>query len=301
MSDHPDNIISTFDRIELLIADINAKFSSLHDQIKPNEQPIVMHDETLAQGQSSAAEFVKSVKLFDLSGQESTTSTLLDGSSGRRCHRHQCTSSLFSPSTTGKRCAERDLFIAANNLCTYLNGGIDYRHLCLKYQRMFEMLIDLIKEDVNMLRSVDPFSAGSIEEVIKTLRGIYLETRSLLEQHGIVTNPQSPALQENKPCGVSCGVEVNSGELTAPKTAEAPNDALSRHTSDGAGPINAVPSEVTTEEAARQRSPFERVLNGDVCSKPQVALKCADKERYSPLHFCNSRSRVVTNKGVQQT
>ncbi|KPI89701.1 hypothetical protein ABL78_1194 [Leptomonas seymouri] len=81
---------------------------------------------------------------------------------------------------------ERELYIVAEDLCCYLNGGINYRLLCEQYQRALEVMLRLVKDSVAVCASgaVEFLPSGTTKALGK-LQTLMKESLTMLEEAGI--------------------------------------------------------------------------------------------------------------------
>lgn len=82
---------------------------------------------------------------------------------------------------------ERELYIAAEDLCCYLNGGINYRVLCHQYRCALDVLLTLVKEDLKLFKTngVDILPSGSMLSLLGKLQTLIKESKALLSDAGV--------------------------------------------------------------------------------------------------------------------
>jgi hypothetical protein len=95
---------------------------------------------------------------------------------------------------------ERELYIVAEDLCCHLNGGINYRLMCEQYQRAFEVLLTLVKEDVALCASgAVELVPGGTTRVMGKLQALLKESRRMLEAAGVDVPPRLSSILEELP------------------------------------------------------------------------------------------------------
>ncbi|KAL7699265.1 Leucine Rich repeat [Lotmaria passim] len=95
---------------------------------------------------------------------------------------------------------ERELYIVAEDLCCYLNGGINYRQLCEQYRRALEVLLTLVKEDMVMCTSGEvEVLPGGTTNVLRKLQSLLKESRTMLESTGVEMPPKLSAMLDQLP------------------------------------------------------------------------------------------------------
>ncbi|KEG13622.1 hypothetical protein DQ04_00891050 [Trypanosoma grayi] len=156
------------ERIEQLVNNVNVKFSALQRQIahSPRNLSFNLPDSGAESLPSGARSPVPCGREGSMSAPGLTNSPL-PPPSGYRPH---------WPTYWG----ERELYVAASELCQHLNGGIDYRSVCVQYQQTMELLLTLLREDIEMARAVDVVPAGTLEKAYTVFSGLFKEAKVLL-------------------------------------------------------------------------------------------------------------------------
>ncbi|EAN79359.1 hypothetical protein, conserved [Trypanosoma brucei brucei TREU927] len=302
MGEYPDNATDTLSRAERLVSNINAKFAAFLQQLKPNEHRINGYGETLVDGRTSASGFVRNTEIIELYGREESTSSTLfeDASNPHYVHRRKRSSSLYSTCGRSNQSAERNLFFAANDLCMFLNGGVDYRSICLKYQETLEVLLGLIRDDIGMLHSVSIFTPDMVSDAVKTLRNLYTEAKILLEQHGLVSGAHSPERRASTSPGRSPDHTATQVDRIGSQVMGQNNNGLDSGNGSAQSRSGAEAHAHAMYANGGGHSPRPAALVEGILStssnKHRIPSRHTDTERYSPLHFCSSKLKPQTTK-----
>ncbi|KAG5484051.1 hypothetical protein LSCM1_05905 [Leishmania martiniquensis] len=107
---------------------------------------------------------------------------------------------------------ERELYIVAEDLCCCLNGGVNYRGLCEQYQRALEVVLTLVREDVQLCMSGDLelVPASMVTSFLAKIKGLLKESKRMLDEAGVNVLPRLAAMMERIPSN-SSSVSVSSG------------------------------------------------------------------------------------------
>ncbi|CAD2219597.1 Leucine Rich repeat, putative [Angomonas deanei] len=98
---------------------------------------------------------------------------------------------------------ERELYVAAEDLCTHINGGVNYRLLCNRYQQLTDVVLTLLKEDMALIKTVEIYPQGTCDSALQRLQKLLQESVTMLEKSGIevpeklheltsIVHPESP-------------------------------------------------------------------------------------------------------------
>ncbi|KAG5509574.1 hypothetical protein JKF63_06279 [Porcisia hertigi] len=122
---------------------------------------------------------------------------------------------------------ERELYIAAEDLCRCLNGGINYRLLCERYRRALEVLLALVSEDVQLCKSSDMelVPGGMTRLFLGKLKELLKESKRLLEGASVNVPARLATIIERLPGGDSLDAlgSSASGLTTSAATGSAAN------------------------------------------------------------------------------
>ncbi|CAM45635.1 conserved hypothetical protein [Leishmania braziliensis MHOM/BR/75/M2904] len=96
---------------------------------------------------------------------------------------------------------ERELYIVAEDLCCCLNGGINYRLLCEQNQRALEVLLTLVREDVQLCMSSELvlLPGGTVRPFLAKLKELLTESKRLLGEAGVSVPPRLANMIEQLP------------------------------------------------------------------------------------------------------
>ncbi|ESL10377.1 hypothetical protein TRSC58_01892 [Trypanosoma rangeli SC58] len=163
------------ERVEQLVANINAKFGALQRQLMQSSQSqsTLWHALTLG---SAAFEGKSSAPLTSLSANGLLSVPTIHLSSKTTSNSPHRSSYTY----------ERELCIAASELFQYLNGGINYRVMCMQYQTMIELLLKMLREDIQLARHADILPGGTLSRAHAVLSELIRESKELLVENGVI-------------------------------------------------------------------------------------------------------------------
>ncbi|KAH9600176.1 Leucine-rich repeat [Trypanosoma melophagium] len=170
------------EKVEQMVMQINNKWASLQRQVAnfSQNQSTSFHDSHGDYSITSEAKFQLA------SGREGSPLCKSDNAAG-----------FSSPHSSKSRSVtyrnERELFVAATDLCQYLNGGVDYRAICVQYQFAMEILLRLLREDLQIARKMDVLPGGTIDHIFNTFSDLFREGKHLLAVNGVIKNDSGTA------------------------------------------------------------------------------------------------------------
>ncbi|RNF13626.1 uncharacterized protein Tco025E_06115 [Trypanosoma conorhini] len=163
------------ERVEQLVANINAKCDALQRHLMQSSQSQSTLWNALTLG-SAAFEGRSSVPLISPSanGVPSVPTT----------HLSLVTASNRPRGPTYWQ--ERELYVAASELCHYLNGGVNYRTMCMQYQSILEPLLKMLREDIQLARHTDFLPGGTLDRAHAIFSQLLNESKELLVENGVI-------------------------------------------------------------------------------------------------------------------
>ncbi|RNF04503.1 hypothetical protein TraAM80_05095 [Trypanosoma rangeli] len=255
------------ERLEQLVTNINAKYGALQRQLMQSSQSqsTLWHALTLG---SAAFEGKSSVPLASLSANgllSVPTVHLSSKTTSNSPHR-----SSYSH--------ERELCIAASELFQYLNGGINYRVMCMQYQTMIELLLKMLREDIQLVRQTDILPGGTLDRAHTVLSELIQESKELIIKNGVI--PRSELQRMENVASKSQGKE---GEATSQE-----NTLPVAFTSNDAYNINSS-TQSRSERQSIGRGHGSKHESHVTISAPTVG---SDQEKpFFPLPFYTSESK----------
>ncbi|EKF37611.1 hypothetical protein MOQ_002194, partial [Trypanosoma cruzi marinkellei] len=111
---------------------------------------------------------------------------------------------------------ERELHVAASELCQCLNGGVNYRAMCIQYQTIFELLLTMLKEDIRLVREMEFIPSGTLEKSYKVLSELVNESRQLLAECGLIPVSSIRVMEEVENKSSTEAVEMPNPEYALP-------------------------------------------------------------------------------------
>ncbi|ORC86104.1 uncharacterized protein TM35_000301440 [Trypanosoma theileri] len=161
------------EKVEQMVMHINSKCASLQRQVALSSQ-----NQSVSCKDIHTDSISSEVKFQLPSTQDESAVTASHSGTPHSTH------SLKTRSVT--YWSERELFVASSELCQYLNGGVDYRAISLQLQRVMEILLTLLREDLQLAREIDVLPGGTVDRIFTVFSDLFREGKNLLTVNGVL-------------------------------------------------------------------------------------------------------------------
>ncbi|KAF5222634.1 hypothetical protein ECC02_004211 [Trypanosoma cruzi] len=183
---------------------------------------------------------------------------------------------------------ERELHVAASELCQCLNGGVNYRAMCIQYQTIFELLLTMLREDIRLVRGMEFLPSGTLERSYKVLSDLVNESRQLLTQYGLIPGSSIRVMEEVENKSSSEVGEMPNPDYALP-VALACSDSYNNSTNNN----NFIHQIRSSEKSGYGRGHGTKHETRVTISDPlEDSLR---ETAYTPLHLCSSPGKAVAD------